>query len=113
MTVKDYDKLVKSIMAEAEKDGEPLTYEEAREVANMEMKANENGRHYEASAEKPRKKRTVKVDEEKVRILNDVRSLLVGLKADIINIKDGTEVEFNFNDSHYTIKLTKHRPPKK
>lgn len=111
---KKFEKLVLEIMKEAEADGEPVTKEEAEEMAKMELGANKDCKHY-AQSKKPRKKaeKVRKVDEEKGRLLTDVRVLLEGLGADIIATKTETEVEFMFNENHYTIKLTKHRLPKK
>ena len=108
MTVKDYDKLVKSIMVEAEKDGEPVTYEEAREMANMEIKANESGRRYEQSTEKPKKKRTVKKDPEKIAIIKALYDCLIdgGYDAQIVN--DTRQIDFGL----FSLTLTKHKPPK-
>lgn len=111
---KKFEKLVLEIMKEAEADGEPVTREEAEEMAEIELRANKDCKHY-AQSKKPRKKaeKVRKVDEEKGRLLADVKVLLEGLGADIIATKTETEVEFMFNENHYTIKLTKHRPPKK
>lgn len=47
------EKLTAKIMKECEADGEPVTKEEAEEMAKMELKASGN-RHYEQS-EKPRR----------------------------------------------------------
>jgi hypothetical protein len=109
-----FEKLVKEIMAEAEEDGEPVTREEAEEMAKMELGAKENCKQY-VQSEKPKKKaeRVRKVDDEKGRLLADVKTLFEGLGAEVLSMKTETEVEFLFNGNHYTIKLTKHRPPKK
>lgn len=108
------EKLIATIMKEAEADGEPVTREEAQEMAEMELKANANAKLY-VQSEKPKKKaeKTRKVDEEKGQLLAEVKTLFEDLGADIISVKTETEVEFMYNDNHYTIKLTKHRPPKK
>jgi F0F1-type ATP synthase membrane subunit b/b' len=109
-----FEKLVKEIMAEAEEDGGPVTREEAEEMARMELGAKENCKQY-VQSEKPRKKaeRVRKVDNEKGELLNQVKTLLEDLGAEVLNMKTETEVEFLYNSSHYTFKLTKHRPPKK
>ena len=111
---KKLEKLIATIMKECEQDNEPVTYEEAKEMAESELRAKRDCRRYERS-DKPRKKaeKVRKVDEEKGRLLTEVKTRLKGLGADIIATKTETEVEFVFNDNHYTIKLTKHRPPKK
>jgi hypothetical protein len=105
-----FEKLVKEIMAEAEDDGEPVTRAEAEEMARMELGAKENCKQY-VQSEKPKKKaeRVRKVDTEKGQLLSDVKTLFEGLGAEIIGTKTETEIEFLFNGSHYTIKLTKHR----
>jgi hypothetical protein len=108
------EKLIATIMKEAEADGEPVTREEAQEMAEMELKANANAKLY-VQSEKPKKKaeKTRKVDEEKGELLTQVKTLLEDLGAEVLNMKTETEVEFLYNSSHYTFKLTKHRPPKK
>ena len=107
------EKLIDTIMKEAEEEGEPVTLEEAIEMAKMEMKANEDVKRYE-KAEKPRKKteKVRKVDEEKGFLLQNVKDTLEDLGAETKLIKTETEVTFTYNGNNYTIKLTKHRPPK-
>ena len=58
----DKEKLIARIMKECAQDGEPVTREEAEEMAEMEIKAN-GIKHYEKS-DKPRKttKKERKVD---------------------------------------------------
>lgn len=106
------EKLAEKIMLECEKEGEPVTMEEALEMAEMEIKANGN-RRYEKS-DKPRKKSTRerKVDETKKEILSAIKILVEGMGADIINVKTETEITFNFNDEEYSVKLIKHRKRK-
>ena len=41
----DIEKLAKQIMAECEKEGEPVTKKEAEEMAEMEIHANGNRRY--------------------------------------------------------------------
>ena len=106
----DKEKLIKAIMLEAEKDGEPVTREEAEEMAEMELKSKANFKHYEQS-EKPRKKteKTRKVDEEKKHLLGCIKNLLVGMRITITEVKTETEIKFVYNENEYTLKLTKHR----
>ena len=106
------EKLIEEIMRECEKDGEPVTKEEAEEMAEMELRANQN-RHYEKS-DKPRKttKKERKVDETKKRLLSDCKILLEGLGANITNVKTETEITFIFENEEYSLKLVKHRPKK-
>ena len=106
------EKLIEKIMKECEQDGEPVTREEAEEMAEMEIKAN-GIKRYEKS-DKPRKavKKERKVDETKKRILMDCKVLLEGLGAEIVSVKTETEISFTFEDEEYGLKLTKHRPKK-
>ena len=110
-TVKEIS-LAEKIMAECEKDGEPITKDEALEMARMELKANDIHR-YEKS-DKPRKKAKVvrKIDEDKKHLLACIKVLLEGMKAKIIEVKTETEIEFSFKGNLYTLKLIKHRPNK-
>jgi len=105
-----FEKLIATIMKEAEADGEPVTYEEAKEMAEMEMNAPKRYEH----EEKPRKKaeKVRKVDEEKKEILSGLRVYIEGKGAENITVKTETEVSFTLNGNAYTLKLTKHRPPK-
>lgn len=95
-------------MRECEADGEPITREEAEEMAEMEIKA-KGLKHYEQS-EKPRKKptRERKVDTDKLEILKRVKCLLEDYGYEVELEK---EVALHFGE--YTLKLTRHRPQKK
>ena len=106
------EQLIQNIMDECAKDGEPVTREEAEEMAEMEIKAGDIKR-YEKS-DKPRKKSTRerKVDDTKKRLLTDCKVLLEGLGADIVSVKTETEIRFFFEENEYTLKLVKHRPKK-
>ena len=106
--MKDFEKLVADIMRESEEDGEPVTREEAEEMARMELGAKEIKR-YEKSAEpkKSRKPKERKVDNEKLEILNVVAAALEneGFSPEFEN---ETAVHFE----NYTLKLIRHRPKK-
>ncbi len=103
------EKLIAKIMRQCEKDGEPVTKEEAEEMAEMELRANQN-RHYEKS-EAPRKPSTKvrKVDETKKRILANCKILLEGMGAVTAQVKTETEITFTFEEEEYSLKLIKHR----
>ena len=102
------EKLILQIMKECEADGEPITREEAEEMAEMEIKA-KGFKHYEQS-EKLRKKptRERKVDTDKLEILKRVKCLLEDYGYEVELEK---EVALHFGE--YTLKLTRHRPQKK
>ena len=104
------EKLIAKIMKECEKDGEPVTREEAEEMAEMELKA---GTRYE-KADKPRKKtvRERKVDTDKLEILQACDDALCCLVDNVYERKSETELSFSYNGAEYTIKLIKHRPKK-
>ncbi len=104
----DKEKLVLKIMAECEKDGEPVTKEEAEEMAEMEIKANGN-RHYEKS-DKPRKatKKERKIDADK-KYLIELLINAVNAETCIKSVKNESEFSFEFADSDFTVKLVKHR----
>ena len=104
------EKLIAKIMKECEKDGEPVTREEAEEMAEMELKARTR---YE-KADKPRKKtvREHKVDADKLEILQACDDALCCLVDNVYERKNETELSFSYNDAEYTIKLIKHRSKK-
>ena len=109
------EKLIATIMKEAEAEGEPVTREEAEEMAKMEIKANADIKRYEQS-EKPKKKveKVRKVDEEKKLLLAVIEDALTeDNHCQILYIKTETEITFAYNGNDYTVKLIKHRPPKK
>lgn len=109
------EKLAKQIFNECQKDGEPVTMEEAMEMAQMEIKSKENGRHYEQKEKqkKTTKQKVRKVDEEKKAILLECKKTLLE-KYSLENITEKTETELNFslNGNSYCLKLTKHRKQK-
>ena len=75
MRTERFEKLAKQIFDECAKDGEPVTLEEAREMAEMELKSKENCRRYEQSDKKitenkPKKPKTVKISPEKAELFN-------------------------------------------
>lgn len=108
------EKLIATIMKEAEKDGEPVTRAEAEEMAKMELKANADIKRYEQS-EKPRKKaeKVRKVDETKKMILTTIfETIQDDFDSDTATMENETSVHFTYRNEKYTVKLIKHRPPK-
>lgn len=119
----DKEKLIKQIMAECEKDGEPVTYEEAAEMAEMELKAKTDCRRYERE-EKQNKPttRTPKIDDEKVEIIKsvahqlsrfvrlDTKDMEGAENITIVNIQK--EITFTVGENEYSLTLTKHRKKK-
>lgn len=107
----DKEKLIMKIMKECEKDGEPVTREEAEEMAEMEIRAN-GIKHYEKS-DKPRKavKKERKIDADKKYLL-DLLIAAINAEACIKNIKTETEFSFEFGEDEYSVKLIRHRSKK-
>lgn len=114
-----FEKLVKQIMAEAEEDDEPVTREEAEEMARMELGANEIKNYTQATVKKERKLRERKVDETKKEILQAIYDTLIDFRVDNgeedydVSMENETDIHFTYKGDKYSLKLTKHRPPKK
>lgn len=86
------------------------------EQAELEKKFKESGmgRHVGETIKERKKREFIrKVDEEKGSLISEFNKVLEALSADDIVIKTETEISFTYNDNKYTLKLTKHRPPKK
>lgn len=88
-------------------------YTENEVVEELTAKA-KTVKRYE-KADKPRKATTKerKVDEEKKRLLDLCRVPIEGAGGIVTNVKNEAEFSFTFGDNCYTVKLVKHRPPKK
>lgn len=108
------EKLVQEIMLEAEKDGEPVTREEAEEMAEMELKAKKNIKEYVKSAEiKPKtdkKPKEIKVSAEKIALFDllwEGLSNYYGENAQIV--KNNKEISVQINQKSFKIDLIEHR----
>ena len=107
------EKLIEEIMREAARNNEPLTYEDAAEIARLEI-ADKERRHYETS-DKPRKpiKKERKIDSAKLYLIN---TLLLALNNDeeitVTDVKTETEIALEFGGVEYSLKLIRHRPEK-
>lgn len=108
-----FEKLVKEIMLDAEADGEPVTQKEAEEMARMELGAKEKRRYEKSDAPRKKAEKTKKVDEVKKRFINGFRVYLEGCGAKVEPLKTETEMDFIWEGVEYTVKLIRHRPPKK
>lgn len=107
------EKLIAEIMAEAEKDGEPVTREEAEEMADMEIKAKGVKRYEVSEPTKEKKKREVKLDEIKVDFITTFAEYLEDMGFEGVKvINPQREVGFRLKDEDYSITLIKHRKPK-
>lgn len=118
----DKEKLINQIMKECAEDGEPVTREEAEEMAEMEIKSKKDCRRYEGDTTKRKTaNRTVKIDEEKVEIIKSVAHQLTRFCLDdedltgAENIKIANqqrEITFTVGENEYSLTLTKHRKKK-
>ena len=120
----DKEKLINQIMKECADDGEPVTREEAEEMAEMEMKAKKDCRRYEVDTTKERKTSTreKKIDTEKVRLMELLNYCL--LEPDRIDddlsfrienvsvVNNQKEIVFNVGENDYSLTLTRHRKKK-
>ena len=88
-------------------------YEDNEEVDEMTVKAKAVKRYEKRDAPRKAVKKERKVDEEKKELLNLCRIPIEGAGGNVTNIKNEAEFSFTFGNNSYTIKLVKHRPPKK
>lgn len=109
----EFNKLVKQIMTEAEEDGEPVSEEEAKEMAKMELGAKAIKNYTQATVKKERKPRERKVDETKKLILEAVKDIIHDDFDSEVTMENETDIHFTYRSDKYSLKLTKHRPPKK
>ena len=112
---KTKEQIAEIIFRECEKEGEPVSMEEALEMAEMEIKSGDIS-HYEKKAEskKDRKPKERKVDEDKKKILSEVKIVIEGILLNnnepaVVTMKTETELSFSHGGNDYTLKLTKHR----
>lgn len=110
------DALALEIMEEAQKDGDAVTLEDAQEMAIMEIKARDIKNYTKSDAPRKQSKREHKIDPDKKFLLamlfngldpDEIDGLQVGEKI------NESEFSFTYSGSSYTVKLIKHRPPKK
>ena len=83
------------------------------EVVNELVEKTKGQRHYEKSTkERKASTRERKVDEEKKYLLNLLINA-INTENCIDSVKNEAEFSFTFGENAYTVKLVKHRPPKK
>ena len=121
---KTLEQIAKDIYNECKAEGEEVTMEEALEMAKMEVGAKEIKNYTQATVEKKaKKKREVKLDEVKVRLIELLNYCLLNpetvddelpFKIENVSVVNAQkEIVFNVGEGEYSITLTKHRPPKK
>ena len=93
-----------------EDDKEDFIGEEGEQ---MTQKAKEIRRYEKADKPKEKKKREVKLDEDKVKLINFLERVLTGSDALNIFVKNPQkEITFQYNGCEYSLNLVKHRSPK-
>jgi len=110
----DIEKLANQIMAECEKDGESIEFEDALEMAKMEINAKRILPNAQADApRKERKPKEIKVSAEKVDLFNLIFEGLDNYYENVEIVKNYKEIELKINDKRFKIDIVEHRPPKK
>lgn len=111
----DIEKLAKQIFDECAKDGEPVTMEDALEMAKMEIGAKDI-KNYTQSAEnltkKPKKPKTVKISQEKQKIFEDIVQFLAK-DYDITVETDNKLLIIHENSKEFKLNLSETRQKKK
>lgn len=117
--MKEVEKLAKEIMAECEKDNEPITWEDALDMAKMELNAKgltHAGRSVQ-DPEKPKKPRTVKISNEKKELFESIlQNLTRCVPIEQENIKVLVEnklIQVKIGEKIFKIDLIEQRKPKK
>lgn len=114
-TIKKYMEKLNISRYEAEQliedDAEDFIGDEG-EAFTKKAQVNNSIKRIESEKIKKRKPRERKIDEEKGYILKNVEIFIKSIGAINTSLKTETELSFTFNDNKYTLKLTKHRPPK-
>lgn len=108
------EELKNKIIAELQRDPEnaDCTPEELEEMAEWEIKAGNIKNYTQATVEKkPKVKREIKLDDEKVSLIENIAHALEELNPTIVNPQK--EITFVYNGGNYSLSLIKHRPPKK
>jgi hypothetical protein len=113
----DIDKEVKHL--EISKDEaiqmwlEDNDYLENEIVVELTKKAKANRRYEKSDAPRKKTVKERKVDHEKGGLLTAIKTAVETFGGVVSSVKNEAEFSFTFNGNSYTVKLVKHRPPKK
>ena len=108
------EKLAKQIFDECTKEGEPITMEEAQEMAQMEINAKDikiGARATESKAKKEKKQRIAQVSDEKQKIFKDIVNFLQK-NYDISVEKDNKLLKITENGKVFKLDLIETRQKK-
>lgn len=83
------------------------------EADAMTEKAKANRRYEKSDAPRKKTTRERKVDTEKGGLLTAIKTAVEAFGGAVSSVKNEAEFSFTFNGNSYTVKLVKHRPPKK
>lgn len=83
------------------------------EADAMTEKAKANRRYEKSDAPRKKTTRERKVDAEKGGLLAAIKTAVEAFGGAVSSVKNEAEFSFTFNGNSYTVKLVKHRPPKK
>ena len=97
----------------ADRQIDKMTVAEATADLTKEQKQAVKNATITHTRERKPAKRERKIDEIKKRFINGIRIYLEGCGAKVEPLTNETDLHFIFENAHYSIKLTKHRPPKK
>lgn len=113
----DLQKLAKQIFDEYAKDGEPISMEEALEVAEMELKSKKNFKNYVTSEPKkaetaPKKPKTVKVSSEKADLFDFLWEGLSNYYDNSEILKPNKLISVNIGGKNFKIDIIETRQKK-
>lgn len=85
----------------------------SEEMAEMERKAKANRRYEQSDKPRAKAKREVKIDEEKVKIIDFLMQVFAVSDVSQLEVKNPQrEIAFQLNGADYSLTLTKHRAKK-
>ena len=110
--------LAEKIFKECKKDGEPISMEEAFEMAKMEIgaKGMTNAGKSVDDPNKPKKPRTVKISDEKKELFESILKNLTRCvpieQEDIKVLKENKLIQVKIGEKIFKIDIIEQRPPK-
>ncbi|MBQ9214633.1 MAG: hypothetical protein IJ150_11955 [Bacteroidales bacterium] len=115
--MEDFEKLVNQIMADASAENEPLTREEAEEVAKMEIKAKKINNYVRSCPPKAEKsaprERKASVSAEKTALFNDLLRILDRcegvFRENIKVLRENKLIEVKINNKIFKIDIIEQR----
>lgn len=117
--MKDLNKLAEQIFKECKKDGEPISMEDALEMAKMEIgaKGMTNVGKSVDNPDKPKKPKTVKISDEKKELFESILKNLTRCvpieREDITVLKENKLIQVKIGEKIFKIDIIEQRPPKK